>query len=384
MPGPTCACTPGSTATRHAPFGCAPASTAVLLDQHEQSLAGGLNEVDWTLDVNDPRLWWPWTLGDQELTDVEVEIFVDEVVSDSRTVRTGLREVVLHDWVFNGQRRADVRQGRQPGADTHGAGRRHPGRAAPRRGAGPRSRPRPRCASTVTSRRPELYDAADELGMLLWQDFPLQWGYAAHDPQGGRAPGPRGGRPARASSRRSPCGAPTTNRWPPNLDRSATMGKAAVQYIAGQQLPSWNKTVLDRWVKRAFEQADETRTTIAHSGVLPHLPMLDGTDSHLYFGWYHGDERDLRGIRRVDAADGAIRQRVRRPGGAACGRLHGTRALARPRLGACSAERHGLQLHAFDEFVPPAAYATFDEWRDGDAAVPGRPCCAITSRRCDG
>ena len=26
--------------------------------------------------------------------------------------------------------------------------------------------------------RPELYDAADELGMLVWQDFPLQWGYA--------------------------------------------------------------------------------------------------------------------------------------------------------------------------------------------------------------
>jgi len=26
--------------------------------------------------------------------------------------------------------------------------------------------------------RPELYDAADEAGLLLWQDFPLQWGYA--------------------------------------------------------------------------------------------------------------------------------------------------------------------------------------------------------------
>ena len=64
-----------------------------LLDQHEQSLAGGLNEVDWNLDINDPRLWWPWTLGEQELTDVEVEISVDEVVSDSRLVRTGLREV---------------------------------------------------------------------------------------------------------------------------------------------------------------------------------------------------------------------------------------------------------------------------------------------------
>ena len=28
---------------------------------------------------------------------------------------------------------------------------------------------------------------------------------------------------------------------------------------------------------------------IAHSGVLPHLPKLDGTDSHLYFGWRDGD-----------------------------------------------------------------------------------------------
>ena len=26
--------------------------------------------------------------------------------------------------------------------------------------------------------RPELYDAADEQGLLLWQDLPLQWGYA--------------------------------------------------------------------------------------------------------------------------------------------------------------------------------------------------------------
>src|SRR4030095_12398825 len=26
--------------------------------------------------------------------------------------------------------------------------------------------------------RPELYDAADEAGLLLWQDLPLQWGDA--------------------------------------------------------------------------------------------------------------------------------------------------------------------------------------------------------------
>ena len=77
-PAPTFGFTPGSTATRRERCGSARASTASLLEQHEQSLAGGLNEVDWNLDINDPRLWWPWSLGDQELTDVEVEIFVDE------------------------------------------------------------------------------------------------------------------------------------------------------------------------------------------------------------------------------------------------------------------------------------------------------------------
>src|SRR4029077_10583000 len=122
-------------------------------------------------------LWWPWTLGEQELTDVEVEISVDEIVSDARSVRTGLREGGLPDWVFmvKGEPifvkganlaptrmalgdatpteiRRDVELAREAGLDllrVHGH-----------------------------ISRPELYDAADELGMLLWQDFPLQSGYA--------------------------------------------------------------------------------------------------------------------------------------------------------------------------------------------------------------
>src|SRR4029450_3427435 len=35
--------------------------------------------------------------------------------------------------------------------------------------------------------RPETYEAADNAGLLLWQDFPLQWGYA----RGGRQPAVR-------------------------------------------------------------------------------------------------------------------------------------------------------------------------------------------------
>ena len=41
--------------------------------------------------------------------------------------------------------------------------------------------------------RPEFYDVADELGVMIWQDFPLQWGYTDEPavPRRGQAPGRR-------------------------------------------------------------------------------------------------------------------------------------------------------------------------------------------------
>ena len=170
-----------------------------LLDQHEQSLAGGLNEVDWNLDIDDPRLWWPWTLGDQELTDVEVEISVDDVISDTRTVRTGLREVRAAGLGLHGQRRADVREGRQPGADPNGVGRRDACRVPARCGVGPRRRSRPAARS-----RAHLATRAVRRGRRAWHvavaGLPVAVGIRPHDSQRGGAPGTRGRRPTRPSS----------------------------------------------------------------------------------------------------------------------------------------------------------------------------------------
>ena len=332
-----------------------------LLDQHEQSLAGGLNEVDWNLDVNEPRLWWPWTLGEQALCDVEVEISVDDTISDSRSVRTGLREVVLQDWVFtiNGEplfvKGANLAPTRMALGDATPAEFRRDVELAREAGLDLL-----RVHAHVS--RPELYDAADELGMLLWQDFPLQWGYA----RSVRKEAVRQARETVDQLGHHPSIAVWCAHNEPvasNLDRAAPIGKATVQFIAGQQLPSWNKTVLDRWVKRAFEQADETRTTIAHSGVAPHLPLLDGTDSHLYFGWYHGDERDLPGFA---ASMPRMVRFVSEFGAQAVPSSADFMEPARwPDLDwAHLEENHGLQLHAFEKFVPPAAYGTFEAWRD--------------------
>jgi beta-mannosidase len=121
--------------------------------------------------------------------------------------------------------------------------------------------------------------------------------------------------------------------------------------------------VLDRWVKRAFETNDETRPVIAHSGIAPHLPQLDGTASHLHFGWYYGDEADLGGFAAT------MPRMVRfvsdfgtRSIPANAGFMHPERW---PQLDwAELAERFGFEPGPFEAHVSPSPHATFDEWRD--------------------
>jgi beta-mannosidase len=206
-----------------------------------------------------------------------------------------------------------------------------------------------------------LYDAADELGMLLMQDFPLLWGYArsvrsqAVD-QARAAVDQLGHHPAIVS-------------WTAHNDPAAVAigiegdtPRSRLRYLTAHQLPSWNKTILDRWVKRSFEKADPTRPCIPHSGVLPHLPQLDGTDSHFYFGWYHGDVRDLD---RLAAQIPRLFRFLSEFGAQA---VPNTADFIDPAQWPdldwdMLAERHGLQRWVFDVRVPPDQFATFDEWR---------------------
>ena len=332
-----------------------------VLAEHTQSLAAGLNEVGWTLDVADPRLWWPWSLGEQHLTDVTVDVLLDGEACDQRSVRTGLREVALQDWTFavNGERLfvkgANLAPTRAALAEATAAEVRRDVELA--RDAG---LDLVRVNGHIA--RPELYEAADELGMLVWQDFPLQWGYA---------------RTIRKEAVRQAREAvdllghhPSVVVWCAHNDpvahddtRAKGLGPSIVRNVVSQQRPTWNKSILDRWVKRAFESADETRSVIPHSGVAPHVPQLDGTDSHLFFGWYHGEAADIDGF----AASMPRMVRFVSEFGAAS--VPASAEFMQPQHWPSLdweqlTDHHGLQLEPFERHVPPDAHATFDSWRD--------------------
>ena len=251
------------------------------------------------------------------------------------------------------------------------------GEATPSDDAGATSSSRSRPGSTPLRVHghiadPATYDAADELGVLLLQDFPLQWGYARSVRGAGRHARRAPPSTCSGTTRRSCSGTPTTNRPRWRSGSRATATASRLRYIAAHQLPSWNKTVLDRWVKRSIERADPTRLVVPHSGVLPHFPMLDGTDSHFYFGWYHGDVRDIERARRgacpawCDSCRSSAPSRCPRPP------TSSTPTTGPISTGTRSAMHHGLQKWVFDERVPPADFATFDEWRHATQTLPSR------------
>ena len=212
----------------------------------------------------------------------------------------------------------------------------------------------------------ELYDAADESGILLLQDFPLQWGHVRSI----RQQAVDQARAAVDTLGHHPSIAMWTGHDDPSaadvgVEPSGWTGR--LRSIAAQQLPTWNKSVLDRWVKRSFERADSSRHVVAHSGVVPHLPLLDGTDSHLWFGWRQGEAEDLaefaarlpRMVRFVSAfgSDSPPHDADFIDEAMTSGRWPD---LDWDRL----ADEHGYQQAIFERSFPPADFADFAEWRD--------------------
>jgi len=336
----------------------------VASHSEEHLLSAGTNVLEWRLAVENPKLWWPHQLGDQPVYDVRVEVRVAGESSHVRKRRTGLRRIRLRNWIasVNGERiflkGTNLGPGSADLASLEAEDHRRDLELAKNAGLD-----LVRMHAHVA--HPDFYREADKLGMLVWQDFPLQWGHA-------RGIKPQAVRQAEAMvdllshhpsiaiwcGHNEPIPLEATPGHRPDAEpANRFLRKGSIQH----ELPSWNRTVLDRAVKRAITRADPSRPVIAHSGVLPHPPQLDGTDSHLYFGWYQGD---IHGLSSLAARIPRVLRFVSEFGAQSIPH-HTTLAnsdrwphLDWPEL----TELAGLQRDVMADRVPTDGHVTFESW----------------------
>jgi beta-mannosidase len=328
------------------------------VEEHAQTLAAGDNRVHWRVSVRQPDLWWPRALGDQPLYDLDVEVLVDGVRSDVTHRQTGLRQIRMRDFLatVNGER--IFLKGANLAPTRRALGEATPAElAADIDWAQQAGLDLVRVHAHVS--RPELYEAADRAGMLVWQDLPLQWGYAGVRRQAMRQAGKAVSLLGHHPSIAVWCG----HNEPFALDLAPGQSpdrSVAWRWAAQQILPTRNKTTLDRSIRWALERADPSRPVVAHSGVVPH--PAGGTDSHLYFGWYHGE---VRGFAKLMARLPVMARFVSEFGAQA---VPANADFCEPerwpdldweRLG----EAHALQRTVFEERIPPGAYSSFADWR---------------------
>ncbi len=156
------------------------------------------------------------------------------------------------------------------------------------------------CGSTATSAGPSSTTPPTATGCCCGRTCRCSGATAGRAPAGG-PPGGRGGRPARppsvgrrlvrpqrAAGHGYGAGLPGAGEAGGGGRRRPRPGLARLgwRFSPGRSCRRWNKTVLDRSMRRTLEKADGSRPVVAHSGILPHPAW--GTDSHLYLGWYLG------------------------------------------------------------------------------------------------
>jgi len=236
-------------------------------------LKPGLNTTTVMLPEAEVALWWPHELGSPNLYRATLQVFQGDRLLDQRHRRIGFRKIVCDPdtkiWRVNGKRfflrgtnyigtiwlarmtdamaRRDVVLMKQTHINVV------------------------RVHAHVTA--PEFYRACDEEGVLIWQDFPLQWGYRDSEAFTREAL-----RQAHAMVRQLG-NHPSILAWCPHNEPPWDAGWMVHKYPNYKE--DQNKT-LDRLLGEALTKADPDRYMHPHSA----------TEEHPWFGWYSGTWRD--------------------------------------------------------------------------------------------
>jgi len=252
---------------------------------HEQEFlkAPGLNKYLMLINLDEWELWWTYDHGKQNLYDVRMEVFEDgsEEASDVISFRAGLRTCDFREWIvyLNGKR-IFIRGNNYPPGDTR--------IAVMTRERYEKDFDLIQNANVNFMRvhahvdHPTLYDVADERGVLLWQDFPLQWNYrkevlptALHQVE--RMVTTLYNHPAI-------CTWCCHNEPFHIVDPAHITVKETLKSIWTVLGYNWNREVLDLRLKEKALSVDVSRFVQKCSGYQG-IGKEPG-DDHFYFGWY--------------------------------------------------------------------------------------------------
>ncbi|EGP1909051.1 glycoside hydrolase family 2 [Salmonella enterica] len=234
---------------------------------------GKVQTLSVTLPMDGARLWWPVGYGRPNLYRVRVTLADDLGVMDTAITRTGLRK--LEEQADNKGWRINDRRLFIKGSNYIGS---------PWLGTMTRKKYRRdfelveamnanaiRVHGHVAGRA--LYEVADEMGLMIWQDVPLQWGYDNSAAFADNAV--RQTREMVEQFGNSPAiivwGGHNEPPW-----NSPWMEK---------RFPDWNKTLNQALTKRVGDALAEDTSRIVH--------RFSAVEEHYWAGWYFGTMRDL-------------------------------------------------------------------------------------------
>jgi len=236
----------------------------------ETWLEPGRNEVTISGSLATPRLWWTWDQGDPHRYELTTTVeYSDHVVATERRL-IGIRQIEVGDdwiWRLNG-RPTFIRGMNYIGAQW--LSELTPELATTDVGLAVEANLNTiRVHAHVTV--PAFYDACDEAGVLVWQDLPMQWGYADSAE-------------TYRVTRQMVHELVDLHGWRPSIaywcaHNEAPWNEPWMAAEAGRFVPDQNQR-LDHELAELFRRLDPSRPALANSGA---------GDGHTYPGWYWGE-----------------------------------------------------------------------------------------------
>jgi beta-mannosidase len=265
--------------------------------EQRRTLRAGRQQISGLFKLRDPHLWWTHDLGNPDLYTITLDIVFAGDHSDRFRFVFGVRHFELRNWIphLNGVRFLVKGSNYAPG-DMRIATMNLERCMQDLRLAQECNMNLLRVHAHID--HPALYHAADMLGILLWQDMPLQWLYhpdvlshALHQ--------------ARAMVQLL-YNHPSVAIWCMH-NEPLFVGDTADETVPTRLRTygstfgfSWNRDVMDTQLKRVTEEEDPQRPVVRSSGELYVPYVREGTDAHAYFGWYssYGTLADAENLRR--------------------------------------------------------------------------------------